>query len=207
MQSINLQDKRPPFVQFEMRAEKDSTSSLKEGRPMFTDVPYVMVLQHGGKDMYEKRAEEWLDQKHREAANGSYPPDWAKAYRHMYEEWKKGNAIPLNGTPIKLWPGATPAEVAACIAANVLTVEDLAGLSEAGLHSIGLGGRALRDKARSYMQAAESNGKVVELLASVKAELETLKGELEAERVKRRELESALADKRGPGRPRKEDVI
>ena len=196
MQTINIQDKRPPFVRFETRAVQDPAESLKAGRPMFKDVPMVIVMQHGSRDEYEKNAEEWLDQKHREAAAGTFPPEWVDAFKHKFSEWKKGNEIPVTGTPLKLWPGATPAEVAGAAAINIHTVEDLAMVPDSGLHMLGLNGRVLRDKAKTYLKASEDSGKVAAEIASLKADKETQAETIKSLQEKIKELEAALPKSR-----------
>jgi hypothetical protein len=52
--------------------------------------------------------------------------------------------------------------------AKVRTVEDLAQANEETIAMLGMGGRALKDKAVSWLQSANSTGKVTEELAAMR---------------------------------------
>lgn len=202
MQTISLQEKRPPFVRFEYQSRPDPVASLKEGRPVHKDVAVAIVMQFGSRDEFVKDAEEWIDQKHREAANGTFDPDWVKGFRHKFDEWKKGNDIGVVGTHLKVWPGISPAEIVNCASLNIHTVEDLAQVSDAHLGSLGLNGRILRDKAKAYLSAASETGKLVEHLATLQADVQTKDGMIKELQEKVAALEAAAPRR---GRPPKED--
>ena len=56
--------------------------------------------------------------------------------------------------------------------AHVRTVEDLSAANEETIARIGMGGRALKDKAVSWLSAASGNGKVTEELAALRVKNE-----------------------------------
>ena len=45
MSQVN--DVRPPYVEFQMRAVEDRSESLKQGRYMTKDVPFIILVPHG----------------------------------------------------------------------------------------------------------------------------------------------------------------
>lgn len=50
-------------------------------------------------------------------------------FEKSYEAWKKGDEIPVNGTPLAAWSGVTPEQAAILKASQIYTVEELANLT------------------------------------------------------------------------------
>ena len=78
----------------------------------------------------------------------------------MYERWKNGQEMPLNGTPIKTWSAISPAQIKNLIAIGILTVEDLANVNGEGLTRIGMGGQNLKKMATNWLETAADHGPV-----------------------------------------------
>lgn len=165
---IGIREAQPPFVQFETRAEVDRNESEQHGKVVYKNVDYALITPAGSRDVVERVATDWLKQKERDVIDGRFSQKYLEYYKACYEEWKKGNEIPVNGSPVKHWPVVSPAEIAQLTAANVRTVEELAELTESGLALVGMGGRALRDKARAWLDSAEKHGKIAEEVANLK---------------------------------------
>ena len=206
MMQPSISADRPPFVQFETIAVKNNARSLEEGRLVYEDRDMANVVSAGSKDVHVVLALEWLARKKSDALNGRYPMEWYQRHQAQYDEWKKGNELPEEGTPIKMWPPVTPAEAAMLIGANVRTVEDLAALPESGLTLLGIGSRSLRDKARAWLESQTANGagKMAEELSALKVENAALADALDRMQAQIKELETDR--KRGPGRPRKDEA-
>lgn len=203
MQIMLASDAVRPFIRFETRAVQDRAASENEGRPVYKNVDFVVLMQKGSKDEYTKEADEWFTQKKREAANGAYSSDWLRSFREAYDAWKQGRDAPINGTPLQMWPGITPAEIEMCKGIGCYSVEDVANMTEEALSRF-LGSRALRDKARAYMAAAKDAGKVSEENAALRVQVSDLTEQLQAMRSRLAALENSDEARRGPGRPRKE---
>ena len=76
----------PPFVRFEyMESGRDAEASLKAGRPIPQIKPMVIVMQRGSKDEFVALAEEWLEEKNRQASEGVYPSSWVIQHRAQYD--------------------------------------------------------------------------------------------------------------------------
>lgn len=180
---ISLMAERPPYVQFERRAVVDTTATQEAGHPVYTDMDVALVTPAGSKDMIEKIVSEWLPDVERKAAKGEYNPQWANHFRALYEAWCKQEAAPEFGNSIKMWPGATPAQIRSILAANIRTVEDLAAANEQALAYIGMGGRALKDRAAAWLAEATTKGIVTQENATLKRDLEQAKADLDALRA------------------------
>ena len=79
-------------------------------------------------------------------------------FKTAFEEFKAGNEIPAFGTPVRGSLILQPSEQQRCISANVLTLEDLADANEGALSRIGMGARALKDKAAAWVKTKDDNG-------------------------------------------------
>jgi len=159
---------RPAYISFELRAEEDRQASIDAGHYVPKEVEYVIITPQGSKDRTERVVADWFAKLAQDVKEQRFPQDWLSAYRSAYKEWKEGREIPLTGTPIATWPVASPGQVAACISANLRTVEDLAAANEESIGRIGMGGRALKQKAVEWLASAANIGKTTEALNSLK---------------------------------------
>lgn len=196
---------RPPFVRFEERqGPRDVEASEAAGYPIHKTVIMACITPHGSKDCFEKIAEEWLQQIREKAGRGEFNGDWVRHFRDSFEEWKKGNELPRDGTPIKTWQSATRDQAARLIAVGYRVVEDLAQVPDSALGEIGLDGRYLRDLARNWVQEGKDKGVNAIALANANAEIERLKeiNDGLAARIANLEASTEQPVRRGPGRPR-----
>lgn len=177
-----LQQIKLPYVRF--------TSDVKETRDAEGHIQRAMVyMAHitpaGGKDEVVKNAEEWLAELRRkgetrgpfDAAANEYSR-WHEAFSKMFEQFKAGEELTTAGTPLRACLAFMKTEIAACEAARVLSLEDLAGANEEALQRIGIGARALKDKAAKLLEK-QPNEKMAEEVAALRAENASLKERIE----------------------------
>lgn len=161
---------RPAYVEFEYRPVEDRDATLSAGHYMSKDVAYAIVMPVGSRDRIEKVVSEWFITLQQAIDEGRFPSEWLRGYRMKFEEWQRGNEMPESGTPIMTWPALSPAQAKSVIAANIRTVEDLAQANEVGLNAIGMGSRALKQRAVEWLASAQDIGKVAERVAALEAE-------------------------------------
>lgn len=193
---ISMLQERPPYVRFEMATVEYRDNN---GQPHTRDEERILVTPAGSKDVHVANALEWLANKERMANDQppQYNPQWVTHFRAAFDLWRKGHEVPENGTSIRAWPLASPSEVKRCIEANVLTIEDLAQANEPALQRLGMGGRALKDKATLWLAEREGPGKAVQQVEALKVENAELRRRLD-------EVEDALHSmtERAAERPR-----
>lgn len=160
---------RPPYVTFEIRAEEDRTASIAEGHYVAKDVHYAIITPQGSKDRIERVVFEWFDNLTAQVQQERFPQEWLSRFQAAYEAWKKGQELPLSGTPVMTWPAVSPAQVKVLQTAHVLTVEDLAAANEETITRLGMGGRALKQRAVEWLAASKNTGKHAEEMAALKA--------------------------------------
>lgn len=92
-------------------------------------------------------------------------------FRDAYERFKSSGAqhdMVGDGIPLKLWSGIKSEQARGLEQVNIFTVQQLAGLSDTNCSQPGtLGLRALRDKARQFLDAARETAPVAALQAQI----------------------------------------
>jgi hypothetical protein len=220
---------KPAYVKFYTEPKELKKRSEEEGRYVAIDVDMVEVMQVGAADSVKFEVSRWLAQNQAEVSGQRLPMEHAAHYKKMYELWKAGQELPMEGTPIKGWAVIPPSQQEAIVRAGVRTVEDLAQMNGEAMARIGMGAVMLKNKALAWVAQAQDKGPLTMEMAHLKQENDVLKLNLEkltetvkslqAERPKRQariaqeepEQGISLSDivdeeppKRGPGRPRKE---
>lgn len=122
--------------------------SEQEGRPIYDDEDWVRIKIAGqDKDVVERKATNIDKERFAEA--------WAK-YERGLEQAK-------SGTPLEMWPRMTPGMVATLKAINIMSVEDMATLSDAGVQRVGIDGYKLRGEAQAFLNSAAQVSAVMEV--------------------------------------------
>lgn len=191
---------RPVHVTFELRAVEDRENRIRSGRFVAKDVPYALVTPPGsGSFTLEAVAAEWIEKKEKER------DPFARHYQELYQAWLNGIAPPEHGTPLRHWAGLSPAEMKNLQAANLRTVEDVAGATASELERIGMGGQALKNRAQKWLQSASDVGRAAEALELLTVELNSARAEIETLRAQLASMGDAekSAEKPKRGRPKK----
>lgn len=168
-------EERPPFVRFEVRAEEDRQASIEAGHYVGKDFDYALITPMGSKDCIERKVDEWFLKLQSDVSEGRCPREWLAGFKGLYADWKSGRESPASGSPILDWPPASPSQIKTLLSLHVRTVEDLAAANEEVLGRIGMGARALKQRAIDWLASAKNTGKVSEESAALKVENEQLK--------------------------------
>lgn len=167
---------------FYNRPIMDEVATRTEGRPVFVATPYCKMRFPGeAKKVVDKPAKE--EHQHR------FPAAW-KAFN-------EGLAGPTGGTPIESYHLLAMTQVAALKHLGIVTVEQLAEVSDGNLNQLGVGGREIRERARAWLKGADAELKTTrQLLVEMEHKLEHLASEnqaLRSELTKPAKAEKAAA--------------
>jgi hypothetical protein len=180
-QQENEADKRL-LVQFSMFPVQDSAASAKEGRPIFKEVEYVMIMVPGDKQSVVHRRAEERDK-------FRFPKQYQAFLNKKSQETS-------NGTPLKAVTFLSLGQVKELEFFNVYTVEQLAEIPDAHASRF-MGIQTLKQQAKDFLKAARE----VAPLTAMRAELDKKENDLKAalhaieEQGKRiKALEDALAE-------------
>lgn len=177
------QAKDGAILRFFWQARKNEFRSKNEGKPIFDKSLLVEITTPGSRDSTP------VKEVRREYENGDEPrTDEAlySKYREYIEDFISDTENPdLLGTPLSAWPSLDITQVAMLKALGIFTVESLAELPDGKIGNLGMGGRALVERAKTFIAAAKGNSKSEELATRVT--------ELEDE-IKRRDAQIAELD-------------
>jgi len=162
------------LVRFFKHPRRDIAQSEEQGRPIFSEVDYIEIMQPGNKDSIIRRP-----------ATDRDKDRFAEHYR-KYQA--RATDEHIEGTPLEEWPAISRAQVEELRFLNIRTVEQLAGMADSNAQNI-MGIQMLKSKASKFLQAAEKEA-TAEKFAELEAKYEALLAAQE-EKPKRR------------GRPRK----
>lgn len=145
------------FPEFYMRAVQNNFRSEREGRAVFDNLEYVKIITPGDK---------------RSIPDVAVKDEHRARWPRQYAAFKEGLTEVADGTPLESWPpiSANPALIAELKAANIRTVEALAGLSDALLVAVGMGGREWRGKAQTWLRQAADGAPLAEAQARLEAQ-------------------------------------
>src|SRR5688572_17295989 len=105
-------------VEFYMGVKPDKEASAKEGRPIFVDTPFIKIFT-AGDDTTVIDVPVWDDANNSNSHTKRFPGEWAAFKAGVAAEDQQG------GTPLKLMPGISQAQVRELSHFHVRTVEQL----------------------------------------------------------------------------------
>lgn len=120
-----------------------------------------------------------------------------------YDAWTKNQAPPVDGTPLDAWSGLTPGMAAHLKSLNIRSVEDIACMTDNDMERVGMGARAIRDKALAFVEIQMDTAKVQNIIAEQKQTIKRQGDQIDELREAVERL-SAETQKKKPGRPRRQ---
>jgi len=154
---------------FRNHATKDEAASLKEGRPIYTDMEVCELRYPGSKNVGVYPA---LGRSHwgQDPVSGEQSPiTYAERFSRQYKQFKMMMAQTKSGTPLSHAPFMTEARRAELRALNVYTVEALAGVDGAELKNLGPGGRELKNQAIEFIEESRRGAPNLQMQAELEA--------------------------------------
>lgn len=170
-------------VSFYTESVLQQAESEKEGRPIYKDTPFVHIRFPGDRtrEIQRKATQEYRDR---------FPRQWA-AYQQK-------TAAVQEGTPLEEWGPMSKSQALNYKGLNIHTVEQLASVPDSVLHNLGHGSRTIRDKAIAWLRSSKDSSETLRLAS----ENQQLKDDI----ALLKEQVAELAQKRKPGRPRKDET-
>ena len=185
---------RPPYVVFETRPVEDRAASLaaEDGLPRYKDVPFAIITPPGSKDQIERIADDWFAEKAEHVKAGRWPAAWHQAFKDAYAAWLKDEEPPVNGMSIRDWPALTKHQFESLRNLRIMTVEDVAVMNEEAIGRLGMGGRALKERAIEFLNTAKNISASAERIAALQADNTSLQRQLAEQGARLAALEKLL---------------
>ena len=192
-----MSDARRPFIKFESMGLEDRALSAQTGCYMTRQVDFIIIIPHGSEGKTELREEYsfWLQKMKGQLgpvrAAGSdpgtpmvvesrFPREWLEEIEKGYAAWKKGEELPIEGTPLKQWAVLPPSMLQNFLSQNLFTIEQLAEASDEALNPVGMGARMFRNQAQDWIKLnkEDERGKMVAQLAQLQADNQAFKDQI-----------------------------
>ena len=150
---------------------------MQQGNPdkaLLVSFEYAPEKQRDGSFVNVEMIRIWVD-KNQEVVRKVTPEDKVR-FADRYASFLKGEEAPPDGTPIRMCAFATPADVAACMAEIIYTLQQLVETNDDRLSKARL--LNLKYAANDWLKAQQRHGYVAELreeINKLKAQIEMLK--------------------------------
>lgn len=145
------------YVEFYVHPVEQKEESLKAGRKMFAEVPYIMIMVPGDKSSIVRRP----------VRTGTHAQHDNHRFHNEYVAFMQNEKQPVVGTPLSEWHQLNKAQVEEMKHIGIRTVEQLAGMPDSNVQKF-MGLADLKQKARKWLETT-----------SAEAPLQMLNDELE----------------------------
>lgn len=153
-------DRGAQRVIFYMGTLKDGDASVREGRPIYKDTPFIKIFT-AGDNLHIHDVPVWDEPENPASHTARFPEEWKR-----FQAGLAGDEQTV-GTPLKMMPGISAAQVRELAHFHVATVEQLAEMSDE--HSTKfMGIHALKQKARAYILATKGEAPLRQVQAELK---------------------------------------
>lgn len=177
-----LQTPRLPYVQFRCEALEIKDG---DGHISYKNKYWADVVPAGGKDVVVKDAEEWIAQLRNKGetrgpfdSNASEYRTWHEHFSKLFAQYKAGEEMTTTGTPLRAILAFTKAEIAQAEGVRIYSLENLAAANEEEMRNMGIGARAMKDKA-SQLLASKGANHLAEENSALRVKLEALEVRIE----------------------------
>jgi|TARA_R110000822_G_scaffold78819_1_gene188779 hypothetical protein len=144
-------------VEFYMHPALDEKKSNEEGRPIYEELPYVMIMVPGDKSTVVRRP----------VRKGMHAKSDNNRFRNEYQAFLEKKTQPIQGTLLREWPQITRAQVMELEHLNIRTVENLAEMAD-GYAQQYMGLNSLKTKASKWLELTKAEAPMVMLQAALK---------------------------------------
>lgn len=160
-------------VRFWLHAVENPRKTKEAGRPIFDEVEMVSIMAPGNtKTEYTARADSW----HYDS-NESRQRQYFERFAEHYEAFRRGVEDHVSGTPLTEVPFLSVGQKAEMRAKKIVTVEQLASMSDRDIRGAGMNFRQYVDKARAYLDTAKGTSDLAAELAELRAKVAAMEGQ------------------------------
>lgn len=156
-------------VAFGMYPKVNTAKTAAAGYEVFEEIEFVKIRVPGDRHF-----------EYFQPATDSHRRRFPKAY-HSFKERTEGRAG-IVGMPIEQWPAVNRSQGMTLKGAGIHTVEELAAVGEQNVDRLGLNGRELRDRARTYIATAKDTAEAQRIAAerdALQAQLKAMQAQID----------------------------
>lgn len=149
-------------VKFYHDAKANKFKTHEEGRPVFDDIEMVEILAPADRQrsLIVPAMAEWK-------RFGTTKVSYAERFKDHYKRFKANEGPVVEGTPLSEAPFLTQGQRMSYKALDIYTVEQIAGLSGQGIKNLGVGGIAVVQQAKAYLETASGTATTAAMLVRI----------------------------------------
>lgn len=154
------------YVRWYMKPRLNVEKSNAENRPIYEDTEYIEIMTPGEKHSIIQR------------------PAWSQDYDRFgrqYKLFKEGQKEQQVGTPLKMAPFLTEAQVEELMYFKITTIEALANLNDAVISNF-MGARDLQQQAQQYLTKLTSGDALLAQNKDLQRQIDELRMQLQAQK-------------------------
>lgn len=144
----------------------------------------------------------WIDQLRDKLKNGFITEDYFDYCKRALDRFMQSETAEINGVPLSDWRGVTEAMKKKAIDLGILSVEDVAEMTEDAMQAIGVGAREMKRKAKAWLDANDAPQVAAQRMINLEEDNEAMREQL-AEMHALLKAQAEAQPKRG--RPSKKD--
>lgn len=164
------------------RKTEEARKDNKGAAAVYDDIEMVAITFPGMKDSFHAPAQSQCSQANysngnEEDALGGGFITYAEKFHKHYDYWKEhGGDQLVAGTPIEDAKFCTPAQIESLKSLKILSIEQLAWLTDQQLLQVGPHGAALSELAQEFVGKSTGNEKLLDEMEMLKMQIAELKG-------------------------------
>ena len=144
------------IVEFYMHSVKDKAASEDQGRPIWNEVPYIMVRVPGQNQQVVRRP----------IRTGQNPMHDNNRFHNEYIAFLQKKEQPLEGVPLAEWPELNNSQILELAHYGIKTVEHLAEMNDSNTQNA-MGLTDLKTKAKRWLASVDSGVPIAKLEAEL----------------------------------------
>lgn len=152
-----MDTKHGMIVEFYLHSVKDEKESIEQERPVWTEVPYVMIRVPGQNQQVVRRP----------VRTGQHPMHDNNRFHNEYVAFRQQKAQPLEGTPLSEWPVVNNSQIKELAHYGIKSVEHLANLNDSNAQNA-MGLSDLKTKAKRWLESVTSGAPLAKLESELK---------------------------------------
>ena len=170
------------YVEFYTNPVQDKKESENQGRPIYRETPYIMIMVPGDKNSVVRRP----------VLTGQHPRHDNNRFHNEYIAFRNGLVAPIEGTMLSEWPQITRSQVLELQHLGIKTIEHLADLNDSNAGQF-MGLSDLKRKAKTYLELTKDDQPLVKM----QAELAERDNKIETIENVMSEMQAELAELKG----------
>lgn len=170
--------------------EEERTHFVKKADGTAEEVTEMVKVPYEKVFLKPYTAYPWLEKLKNHLKNGRITKEYYEHCEKSFNAFMKNQELPVEGTPLSEWTGATEAQKRKAIEIGINSVELCAEMTEEAIQAIGMGARDMKNKARAYVDRDREPEKFANEMVNLREKNDFQQDQISSLQRKLQELQS-----------------